>query len=59
MEGRLADMLAAGKELKSAADHLKMSEQTARTHLKSIFQKTGTNRQTDLVRLILGLPGMS
>ncbi|MGH9445112.1 MAG: hypothetical protein ACRD3O_05210 [Terriglobia bacterium] len=56
-ECRLADMLAGGKELTVAADHLKITVQTARFHLKSIFQKTGTNRQTNLVRLILGLPG--
>jgi len=57
-ECRLADLLAAGKELTSAADRLTMTAQTARFHLKSIFRKTGTNRQTDLVRLILGLPGI-
>jgi DNA-binding CsgD family transcriptional regulator len=57
-ECRLADMLAAGTELTLAAEHLKITVQTARFHLKAIFQKTGTNRQTDLVRLILGLPGV-
>jgi DNA-binding CsgD family transcriptional regulator len=30
---------------------------TARFHLKTIFRKTGTGRQSDLVRLALGLPG--
>ncbi|MGA7156577.1 MAG: hypothetical protein WBY53_07010 [Acidobacteriaceae bacterium] len=58
MECRLADLLAAGNELCVAADSLKISTQTARFHLKAIFQKTLTNRQTDLVRLILGLPGV-
>jgi DNA-binding CsgD family transcriptional regulator len=57
-EGRLADLLAAGIELRAAADRLTMTAQTARFHLKSIFRKTGTNRQTDLARLILGLPGI-
>ena len=31
--------------------HVKL--ETARTYLRSIFSKTGTNRQVDLVRLIL------
>jgi DNA-binding CsgD family transcriptional regulator len=57
-ECRLTDLLAAGNELATAADRQTMTVQTARFHLKSIFRKTGTNRQTDLVRLILGLPGM-
>jgi DNA-binding CsgD family transcriptional regulator len=58
-EGWLADLLATGNEMAVAADQLKITVQTARFHLKSIFQKTETNRQTDLVRLILGLPGVS
>jgi DNA-binding CsgD family transcriptional regulator/PAS domain-containing protein len=29
---------------------------TVRTHLKSLFAKTGTNRQKDLVRLLLSIP---
>lgn len=57
-ECRLADLLVAGYELIIAAERLTMTAQTARFHLKSIFRKTGTNRQTDLVRLILGLPGI-
>jgi DNA-binding CsgD family transcriptional regulator len=31
---------------------LGMSEPTVRTHLRHIFQKTGTNRQADLVKLV-------
>jgi DNA-binding CsgD family transcriptional regulator len=58
-ECRLADHLAAGVELQSAAERLRLTVQTARFHLKAIFRKTETNRQTDLVRLILGLPGVS
>jgi DNA-binding CsgD family transcriptional regulator len=56
-ECRLADHLAAGTELQAAAAHLRLTVQTARSHLKAIFRKTGTNRQATLVRLILGLPG--
>jgi hypothetical protein len=29
---------------------LKITEDTARTHAKRIFSKTGTNRQTELIR---------
>jgi DNA-binding CsgD family transcriptional regulator len=39
--------------LAQAARVLHLSEQTARTYSKLIFAKTGTNRQADLVRLIL------
>ena len=56
-ESRLADLLAQGYELASAADQLSMAFETARSHLEVIFSKTGASRQTDLVRLILGLPG--
>lgn len=56
-EGRLADELAAGTELQTAAQHMRLTVHTARFHLKSIFRKTGVNRQNELVRLVLGLPG--
>ena len=56
-ECRIADLLVAGNELTVAAERLAMTTQTARFHLKAVFRKTRTNRQTDLVRLILGLPG--
>ena len=56
-EGRLADELAAGTELQVAAQRLRLTVHTARFHLKSIFRKMSVNRQNDLVRLVLGLPG--
>jgi DNA-binding CsgD family transcriptional regulator len=34
----------------SAAAQLKITEATARTHAKRILSKTGTNRQTELIR---------
>ena len=37
---------------KEAADMLGISEPTVRTHLQRIFSKTGTSRQTDLLRLL-------
>jgi DNA-binding CsgD family transcriptional regulator len=36
------------------ADVLGISETTARTHLKHLFEKTGTSRQADLVKLVAG-----
>jgi DNA-binding CsgD family transcriptional regulator len=53
MEAALALQLVQGRTLAQAAQALRLSEQTARTYSKQIFAKTGTNRQADLVRLIL------
>jgi DNA-binding CsgD family transcriptional regulator/PAS domain-containing protein len=52
-EARLASAIAAGKRLQSAAEELGITYKTARTHLVSIFRKTGTARQGELVRLLL------
>jgi DNA-binding CsgD family transcriptional regulator/GAF domain-containing protein len=56
-ECRLADLLAEGREITAAAEILRMTASTARFHLKSIFRKVGVKRQSDLIRLILSLPG--
>jgi DNA-binding CsgD family transcriptional regulator len=56
-EARLADCLLEGKELRHAAEALSITWATARFHLKRIFAKTGTFRQTELMRLMLSLPG--
>ena len=52
-ETRLACALARGRSLAEAAEELHLREQTARTYLKQIFLKTDTNRQVELVRLLL------
>src|SRR5262249_15758803 len=52
-EARLALHLVTGETLRSAAAKLSISYQMARTHLKKIFNKTGTCRQTHLVVVIL------
>ena len=52
-ETRLACALARGSSLAEAAAELHLREQTARTYLKQIFFKTETNRQVELVRLLL------
>ena len=57
-EARLALHLVAGETLRSAAVKLSIGYETARTCLKSIFNKTGTCRQAELVIVILtALPG--
>src|SRR5262249_25297684 len=52
-EARLALHLVAGETLRSAAAKFNISYQTARTHLKNIFNKTGACRQAELVIVIL------
>ena len=57
-EARLALHLVAGETLRSAEVKLSMTYETARTHLKNVFKKTGTCRQAELVVVILtALPG--
>ncbi|WP_114325924.1 helix-turn-helix transcriptional regulator [Candidatus Colwellia aromaticivorans] len=48
-ETRLTKYLAEGYELKRAAYEMGVSYETARWYLKSIFEKTGTHRQIDLI----------
>jgi DNA-binding CsgD family transcriptional regulator len=48
-EARLAALLFAGASLQSCAKALGIKYETARSYLKSVFQKTGTHRQAELV----------
>jgi DNA-binding CsgD family transcriptional regulator len=48
-EAALATILLKGKSIEDAAAELFISPHTARTHLKRIFMKTDTHRQTELV----------
>ena len=52
-EARLALQLANGATLDEAAENLHVSRNTAKSHLSSVFSKTGVARQTKLVQLIL------
>lgn len=52
-EAMLALLLVNGLTLDEASTELGVSRNTARTHLRSVFAKTGVSRQTLLVRLIL------
>lgn len=54
-EARLLRNLVEGKPLKSAADTLGIATNTAHTQLASIFRKTGTHRQIELLNLVLSM----
>jgi DNA-binding CsgD family transcriptional regulator len=56
-ECRLADLFASGLTPSDAADRMRITCGTSRFMLKSIFSKTGTHRQSELLRLLLSLPG--
>lgn len=51
-ERRLAVLLYEGAALPAAAKAIGIEVSTARSHLKNIFAKTGTRRQTELVRVL-------
>ena len=52
-EAKLAHGLASGQDLKEVAETMGVTIQTARTYLKNLFGKTGTNRQAELVRVLI------
>ena len=54
-EARVASLLAQGDRLEEIAKGLGVQQSTVVFHLRNIFVKTGTNRQTDLVALLLSL----
>jgi DNA-binding CsgD family transcriptional regulator len=51
-EVRLAVHLASGVSLTEAAERFGVTHNTVRAQLRSIFDKTDTHRQADLVRLL-------
>jgi DNA-binding CsgD family transcriptional regulator len=52
-EARLVTLLAQDLSLEDAAAALGVARTTAKTHLQRVFEKTGTNRQPQVVRLAL------
>jgi DNA-binding CsgD family transcriptional regulator len=52
-EAAVAMLALRGEGLQSVADELSVSLSTVRIHLQHVFEKTGTHRQTELVRLLL------
>jgi DNA-binding CsgD family transcriptional regulator len=51
-EAKISLSLASGEDLRRTAEQLDISTNTARTHLKHIFIKTETSRQSELVKLL-------
>ena len=51
---KLAAALAAGRTIAEHAEEARITQGTARWHLKELFARTGTSRQAELVRLLLG-----
>jgi DNA-binding CsgD family transcriptional regulator/PAS domain-containing protein len=54
-EVRVLDAMIKINGVRAMADVLGISEGTVRTHLHNLFRKTGTRRQSDLVKLVAGL----
>ncbi|MBF0270248.1 MAG: helix-turn-helix transcriptional regulator [Alphaproteobacteria bacterium] len=55
-EVELAALIARGERLDACAANMNISIPTAKTHLQSVFGKTGAATQADLVRLVLSAP---
>lgn len=59
-EAVVASMLVDGYSIEEIAEELGVETSTARSHLKRVFTKTDTHRQSDLVRLLMqGLSRLS
>jgi DNA-binding CsgD family transcriptional regulator len=56
-ESRLADFMLQACEVRETAEQMRITPGTARFHLKRVLAKTGTRRQSELMRLMLSLPG--
>jgi DNA-binding CsgD family transcriptional regulator len=52
-ELRVLLAMAPGLSVKEAAEMLAIGENTAKTHLQHIHSKTGTSKQTELIRLFM------
>lgn len=52
-EAHIAVLLADGKSLEEIGDILGIKHNTAKTHLKHIFSKTDTHRQSELVKTLI------
>lgn len=55
-ETRLIQQLITGRALDEAAQNLNISVNTAKTQLKSVFEKVGVKRQSELVHAIYATP---
>jgi len=55
-EARLAQLLASGNSLKEASEQLEVAMSTVRSQLNSVFAKTNTKRQSELMHVLLMSP---
>ena len=55
-EAQVASLLATGLDIAGLTVRLHISQATVRSHLKSIFAKTETGQQSQLVALINAIP---
>lgn len=55
-EADMTSKLSEAKSVEQAAEEMGITYQTARTHLRRIFSKTGVSRQTELVLMLARLP---
>lgn len=51
-ESQLAELLMVGHSIESASINLAIAPSTVRIHLRRLFAKTDTSRQSDLIRLL-------
>jgi DNA-binding CsgD family transcriptional regulator len=56
-EARLADLLLQGLDVSQVAEQMNTTISTTRVQLKRVQAKTETHRQSELMRLMLSLPG--
>ena len=57
-ESELTKHIVTGMSLREYAEEMGVSNNTVKTQLKAIFQKTGVNRQAELVSLVINSPAI-
>lgn len=55
-EATVLRILVDGGDLRTVANRLHIHIETVRSHIKHIMETTGTNRQTELIRMVLSSP---
>ncbi len=55
-EAEVFELVAHGKDVPAICDVLELGQETVRTYLKQLFQKTGCSRQSELAALAAGSP---
>jgi DNA-binding CsgD family transcriptional regulator len=55
VESKVASVISTGASPEHAAEEMEIAVVTARNHLKAVFAKTGTHRQSELVALLAAL----